>query len=435
MKTILIVFIAIFSLETYAQDTVPLLLSEAVEQAVRNNREVVLANIEKERAASRFGLTNAVLLPQITASYTAVTTDNPLNAFGFKLQQQSVTPNDFSPQLLNNPSSTQNYAAKVEVNQPLLNLDMVWQRRAAGREIDIYHYKASRTKEFVAFEVSKSFLQLQLAQDAVHVLEESLLNADSILVKAENYFKEGLLQKSDLLIIKVQAAGIQSKLEEARNNVQNTSDYLSLLMGVNAGAIYSVELLEKYDAANLNSTIPEGRADIRAMTSAVKAQAIMVNAARMSYLPRLNAFGNYMFNDGKASGFGSSSYLIGAQLSWTLFNATSSHYKIAEQKLALESAEQQLAWQREQSQVELNRAWRRLSNAQFDLEQRETSVAQAAEGFRIRNDRFTLGLVSATDLLQSQSLLFEQRLLRSEALCNYNVAIEYINFLTTVSEK
>ncbi|HLI92321.1 MAG TPA: hypothetical protein VKU83_01870 [Puia sp.] len=45
-----------------------------------------LAAIDERSAAARYRETQAVGLPQIGLSYTAMTTDNPLNAFGFKLQ-------------------------------------------------------------------------------------------------------------------------------------------------------------------------------------------------------------------------------------------------------------------------------------------------------------------------------------------------------------
>lgn len=50
--------------------------------------------------------TEAIHLPQVSLSYTALVTDNPLNAFGVKLQKQSkITANDFNSALLNNPAA------------------------------------------------------------------------------------------------------------------------------------------------------------------------------------------------------------------------------------------------------------------------------------------------------------------------------------------
>jgi outer membrane protein TolC len=430
MRTILFLSMTLVAFMNQAQDTVQLSLFDAVECAIKNNREIRLAVLEKESATAKFSQTNAVFLPQINLSYTAVNTINPLNSFGFKLQQQSVSLSDFNPEILNNPSATQNYTTQLEWKQPLLNLDMLWQRRAADQQIDVYHYKVERTKEFVTYEVTKTFAQLQLAQEVVVVMEETLRTCKSIYENASNYFDKGLLQKSDLLLIRVQVTTVASKLAEAKSNLQNASGYMSLLMGVHDGAIYFVEPLEKLDTPeNLEASTPENRSDFMALKSALKAHDAVLAAARLSQLPKLTAFGNYMLNDKTAFGFGSKSYLIGAQLSWTLFNGTTSYFKTAEQKIARDRIKVQLAYQREQSQLELENAYRRLNDTQVTVEQHKTSVQQAEEAFRMRNDRFQLGFISTNDLLQTQTVLAEQKLRLSEAVFNYNAALASIQFL------
>src|SRR5690606_5330456 len=84
------------SLSSYAQQATPLTIQEALETALQNNKEVVLSTLAEEGAAARLKQTNAIFLPQIRVSYTAMSTNNPLNAFGFKLQQQSIAPTDFN---------------------------------------------------------------------------------------------------------------------------------------------------------------------------------------------------------------------------------------------------------------------------------------------------------------------------------------------------
>ena len=120
------------SVPLLAQESVPLALEEAIASAVKNNKEIIMASLDEQSAEAKFKQTNAVFLPQIKVSYTAMSTNNPLNAFGFKLQQESITPSDFNPELLNNPSSTQNFLTKAEWQQPILNMDMLYMRKAAN---------------------------------------------------------------------------------------------------------------------------------------------------------------------------------------------------------------------------------------------------------------------------------------------------------------
>src|SRR6185436_5098969 len=130
MKIKLLCLVALIAFErSQAQDTLTLQLQYALKAAIKNNQEILLTTLDQESAVARYNQTNAVFLPHVNLSYAAMITNNPLHAFGFKLQQQSVSPSDFNPSLLNSPSKTQNYAVKAELNQPLINLDLLYQRK------------------------------------------------------------------------------------------------------------------------------------------------------------------------------------------------------------------------------------------------------------------------------------------------------------------
>lgn len=432
----LLIFTFSSSASLLAQEAVPLTLQEALDATLSSNKEIVMASLDEESAASRFKQTNAVFLPQINLSYSALSTNNPLNAFGFKLQQQSISPSDFNPELLNNPSATQNFMTKAEWKQPLLNMDMLQMRKAANQQVDIYAFKTKRTKEYLVFEVQKAYAQLQLAHQAKTVLEEALATVNSIYTSTNNRFEKGLLQKTDVLNVQVQVTTMESNLSAAESNVQNVSDYLSLLMGKQPGALYTVDAIQKMSPTeNADIQIPANRADFQAMQAAIAAQDMMVSSGKMSYLPKLNAFGEYLLNDKDAFGFGSDSYLVGAQLSWTIFNGTATQNKIAEHRIERNKMTEQLNYQKEQSQLELNKTLRQMQDARFSLQQHEIAVNQATEALRILQNRYQQGLVSTNDILQSQTLLSQQKLNYAQAIFQFNTTQAYLEFLTTTAEQ
>ena len=432
---LLLIFTLFTTISLRAQETVPLSLQEALDATLSNNKEVTIARLEEESATARYQQTNAVFLPQIRLSYSALSTNNPLNAFGFKLQQESIAPSDFNPELLNNPSATQNFVTKAEWQQPILNLDMLHMRRAAQQKTDVYAYKTKRTKEYLAFEVQKAYAQLHLAHQANSVLEEALNTVRAIHTATNDRFEKGFLQKSDVLHVEVQVSSTERQVSEAKSNVRNASDYLSLLMDKPTGVIYQVEPVSL--AATLEDTdsqIPDNRADFRAMQSAVAAHDMMISSGKMAYLPKLNAFGEYLINDKEAFGFGANSYLVGAQLSWTLFNGMSTRSKIAEHRAERNKVATQLQYQKEQSQLELNKTIRQREDARFALQQQELAVNQAAEALRILQNRYQQGLVTTNDILQSQTLLSQQKLNQAQAVFQFNTTQAYLQFLTTTSE-
>ncbi|MBL0745971.1 TolC family protein [Chryseolinea lacunae] len=414
----------------------PLSLDQALEATLKNNKEIHLATLDEAAAEAKYGQTNAVFLPQIKLSYTGMSSNNPLNAFGFKLQQQAITQNDFNPYLLNEPSATQNFVTKAEWLQPILNLDMWAMRQAAQEQQLAYAFKTKRTKEYVSFEVQRAYAQLQLAHQAKSVLKDAFQAINAIYTATTNRFEKGYLQKSDVLQVEVQVKSAENKLAEAISNIQNASDYLGLLMGAKAGVIYQVDSIARITPIdNTPAEIPIDRADFRAMQSAVTTHEKMIKSGKMAYLPKLNAFGEYMINDREAFGFGSNSYLVGAQLSWTLFNGTTTRNKISEQRIERDKTVEQLALQKEQAQLELNKAARQLQDALFAIQRQEIAVSQSAEALRIVQNRFQQGLVTTNDVLQSQSLFAQQKLLFVQAIYQYNTTASYRLFLTTTSVK
>ena len=114
VSLLLLVFVPVFP-----QDIPEKLTADnAVAAAMANNRELLLAASDEKIAAARYKETQAIFLPQAGLSYTAMATSNPLNAFGFKLQQRSIAQADFNPDLLNHPNGTPDFAARIDVQQP-----------------------------------------------------------------------------------------------------------------------------------------------------------------------------------------------------------------------------------------------------------------------------------------------------------------------------
>ncbi|QTE36475.1 TolC family protein [Mucilaginibacter gossypii] len=412
-------------------------LNEAILAALANNKAIRVAGLDERIAESNFNQTQAIFLPQVDLSYTAMSTNNPLSAFGFKLQQRSITQNDFNPAFLNHPSATPDYMAQVEVKQPLLNIDMLYMRKGAEKQTEIYRYKTQRTQEYTTFEITKAFLQLQLAYQAEKVLTEARQTAKSVYTFTENHFKQGLIQKSDLLNAQVHVTSVESNLAKARSSILNASDYLSLLMGQPTGKIYSIADEPQTNLSVIDSTqkIFANRSDFMAMQKAIDASSLMIKSSQMSYLPKLNAFGNYQYNDSRLAGFGAKAYLVGIQLSWNVFNGNKTKHVIAAQKLERDKLTMQLAQQKDQSQLELDKAYRDLSDAQFEMGQDQAAIEQAAEALRILQNRYQQGLVNTTDILTSDTQLSQLKFSLAQARFTADVTNAYITLLTTTTTK
>lgn len=415
-----------------AQQPVPITPDSAIHAALNYNKQAIMAGLDQKIASANYHKTDAVFLPEVTASYSAFYTNDPLSAFGFKLEQRAVTPADFNPDVLNHPEAKGYYNAKLEVKQPLLNADMLYARKAAKLQTELYGYSSVRTRQYVVFQVQQACLQLALAYEAEDVLKQALNTANAAYKFADNHYQQGLIQKSDVLNAEVQVNTVETDLAKAKSNIQNASDNLSLLMGAPTGVLYKLNVeLQFTQQVALPTTVPQTRPDLMAMQKAITASNMMIKSDKTSFIPRLNAFGNFQYNDSRLAGFGANSYFAGLQLSWDIFKGNRTNNDIKVKTFESEKLATQLAQQKEQAQLELNKALRDLADARFAVQQQTAAVNQASEASRILDNRYQQGLVTTTDLLAAQTQLAQRKLALAQARFSQNVTLAYINLLTS----
>ncbi|HTN09260.1 TolC family protein [Agriterribacter sp.] len=426
-------FLRLFLINAQAQQKTEFLsLKEAVHAVISNNSAVQSAKIDEAIAQEKYKQSNAGFLPQVNLSYTALATNNPLYVFGFKLQQRTVTAADFNPDKLNHPSGTSDFTTKIEVLQPLINMDAVYMKKSAGVQVESYQLKTKRTKAHLIFETQKAYHQLQMTHQAVAVLEEALSTAKSIYDFTNNRVLQGLIQKSDLLNVEVQVLDMESNLNEAKNNELNAADYLSVLMNKPTGVLYTTDEMKQDQALEKTEmSLPQNRADLLAIEKAMEATGLMEKSLKMKYLPRLHAFGSYQLNDKKITGFNANSYFSGIQLTWNIFDGNNIKRQVAGLKLEQDKLGVQLHSMQQENQMMLDKSYRDLANALFKIKQQNAAIAQAGEALRILQNRYEEGLVNTTDVLTAQTQLSRQKLMLVQAVFSCNVSQAYIRFLTT----
>jgi outer membrane protein TolC len=429
---ILITTIAL-NFNSWAQDTIQISKNDLQTKILENNLQIKIAEKNYQSAKADYNQSKSLFLPNITASHTGIVTTNPLMAFGSKLNQEILTASDFNPALLNDPKRTQNFATKIEIQQPIINVDGIFGRQAAKAKMEAYQLQTERTKEYLTLEINKAYMQLQLAYKAVNVLKKAETTTNANLKLVENYFKNGMLQKTDMLNIQVRVNEISNQLQYAKSNVQNASDYLSFLLNEeNTNKTYKPtdELETSITQSSFEVKISKERKDIQAMEKSVNAYERMFKSSKLSMLPRLNAFGSYELYDKNIIGMNANGYLVGAQLSWNVFDGLKTISKTEKARADFQKAEVENEQYKKQSQLELNKTARQLKDAENKVNLSKLAYEQSQEAFRIRENRFKQGLEKTTDLLLSETQMAQKELDYLQAVFEYNFTEKYLEFLS-----
>ena len=429
----LFLILAFFSVSFFvqAQESVLITKEEVLTEVFSENNTLKISEQEVLVAQGDYNQSNAVWLPNISISHTGIATTNPLMAFGSKLNQEILTQADFNPILLNDPNQIEDYATRIQVQQPLLNFDGLYQRKAAKAKLNATQLQAERKQDYIELMVDKAYMQLQLSYKTVEVLKKAKEAALENKRLADNSFKQGYLQKSDVLAVEVRVTEIDNQLQYAQSNIKNASNQLSVLMNDD-----SYRILQPADSLTILSnsisfeSLPENRKDILAVSKASEAYRQMYQSDKMSFLPRLNAFGTYELHDDEVFQGDADGYLFGAELKWNIFEGSKRFGKAKKSRAEYEKSKLEFNQYKAESQVELNRAKRMLQDAKNNLELTDLALSQSKESLRIRTNRFEQGLERTTDLLMAETQYAQKQLEYYTTIFQHNYALAYVQFLT-----
>ncbi|GAA5522828.1 TolC family protein [Aliifodinibius salicampi] len=407
-------------------------LQEALAITEETSFEIRMAEADIARIRSQYRQTNAAFLPQLSIEETGISTNDPLNVFGFRLKQEAVTQADFNPSRLNGPDTYDNFTTKFELRQPLLNVDALFQRSAVKEQLEATKEKLEGTLEYTRYQVKDTYYQLQLMHNRLSVIVQSLETAQENERQAKNLYEQDMINKADYLAANVRVLELESQQSKVENQLQTVQDNLRYLLNMD-----EVVTLVPTDSLQMRPGLSDERidsekavnAEVRAMGHRVSAAKQMFKASKFNFVPTINLFGSYEFNDEVPFGTKGESYMIGATLKWNLFSGFSNVGKVMESKAELKKAE--LAYESKvfRNKLEIQQAKRSLDQAEIQLDFAESSVEQAAEDYRIRNNRYDQGMEKTTDLLSSETKLQEAKFQRLNALYQYNLSVATLELL------
>ncbi len=431
-KTIIsLSFVFLFIVASAQSNVLQLSLDQALEIALKNNKTILKAKSSHKVAKAELKQSNAAFLPSLEFSMAGIRTNDPLSSFGFKLKQEIVTQGDFDPALLNDPLRIDNFTTKLEMKLPILNMDGFHHYKAAKLNAQASAYLTDRSIQQIMFEVKKVYYSLELTNEVVKVIEESLEMAKSALKLTKDNFEQGYAKEADVLMAEVRLADLKAKLIEVENVKMDTEDYFLFVLGMDGNPkIITTDKLNRLASPviNVESSI-ENRSDLLAYRKGVDARKQLLSAQKMNFVPRINAFGSTEWNDQKFLGTSAKSYTIGAMLSWKLFNGNKNVGGVQKASAQLETANIEYAEYIEKNKLELNKAKRNKALAFEQIKISELSKQQASESFRIIQNRYSQGLEKTTDLLYAENLASNRKLDYLQSLYKYQVAISYLELL------
>jgi len=415
----------------------PLVREISLDEALALARE---GNFGNRSATSRYDAARgdkaqslAAFLPQVTVLEQAMTTNDPANAFAFQLKQERADMALFSPDVLNDPDRITNWATIFQVQQPLLDVEALQNRRAAGAAAEASGLLARRTRETTDRNVKNVYFGLIVAGQRTAVVDSALSAARGNLRLVSDFHEQGLTPRADVLAAEVRVLDLESQRAEAAAALSDASDALRMQLGMTdeVRLVPTTPLTKAtIDLADIDlRRVNTERADMQALRLMASTARLQLRADKAGYLPEIHAMGSYELNDDQAFGTRGDNWTAGVTLSWNVFSGMQRAGAIERSKAQLSQADIAVQERALQNEVALARALRQLDVARERLASAERGVALARELLRMRRDRYEQNLETAEDVLAAEVELATQRLAHLNALYSWNTTVQEIEWL------
>jgi len=407
-------------------------LEEAVAYALENNRSVINANLEVQKAYKEKWKTIAIGLPQITAEadyqnfIELPTSLIPAQFFGGK-------EGEFAEVQFGTPKTMR---AGVTLNQLIFDGSYLVGLESIKVYLNISENLLEKTVLEIRKDIINSYFSVLLTRENILFLEKNRANLKTNLEELTQLFRNGFEEEESVEQLRLTLSSVETQLRYAQNVERITLDMLKLLMGFpTQSPLFLKDELDTLTTASLfefpTETAPkiENNIDVKIAQNNFASEGLLYKLERSKNMPRLSAFlnGNYTgnsetfsFTEANQKWFGAS--MLGIKLQVPIFSSFMRRANSQKAKIAVAQAETNLNETQERIFIEIQAA---TNEYQLSVENYFTTKENLALATRIKEKnqiKYFEGLASSFEYREAQLQL-------------YNAQNNYIKSIQSVVQK
>lgn len=385
----------------------PLTLRQAIDHALKQSPQAAIARADNQEATSAAAIARSQLLPHLSFTEDISRGDDPVYAFGTRLRQGQFTQADFALDALNHPPSIGNFSTRFSGSW--IAFDCFKTKREI-RTADLLRESASLSAKAVdqqiVLHVVEAYQSVLYAQRAIDVAQHEQETASALLTSAQAHVKAGLAVESDQMSAEVNVASRMQDLIAAQGELELAWAQLREAMGVPDLKASELKPIEPHTFPQLLleeeiATAAKTRSDLTALAQTQSAQASAVGAAKSSFGPSVNAYGNWEEDQRSLGSSGGNNWVAGVQVSIDILPVRK-RAQFAQATAAKQKIDAQLSASQQHVRLEVSQAHIHRKTAELSLTTARAAMDQSAEGLRIIKNRYGAGLATITDLLRAE---------------------------------
>lgn len=429
MKRIAVI-LGVLSLTASCFAQTPLTLQEAFKVGLENSKALKISELSAVSARAKYNQVNANRWASLSfqGRYTRLSEIPP------SLLTLPVSIPGYGNTFQISPNVYDNYDLELSLKQPLFTgFQLENASKAARDNSEASGYDTKTDRSNLKVQIATAYWHVYNAVQAREFMKENLDRTRSHYQQAKNMLAQGMLTESDVLSAKVQVSNSQLMLMNADNNVQLAEVALNNVLGVPLETRYDIKSVPQAGdttAPELSKMLREAlenRSELHSLHLKAKAAAAALAAAWGSYLPQVSLVGNLYYQKPNQRIFPTQNVFketwdASLVVSLPIWNWGQTQSKIDEarvQKQQAQLAEEQTA---DAVYLDVTRSYLNFKQAKDKIGVAETTVKDAQESYRISDQKFKVGLVTNTDLMDAEVSLLQAKLNYSQALTDLEIA-------------
>lgn len=393
-----------------AATAAPLTIEDAIRAAWARNPGLQASAAQAEAARADADRARDARLPTLSFTARAFRTDEPLWAFGTRLDQGRITMADFDPARLNDPPGIGGVGAGASIQMPLfMGGRLLAGQSAAGAMAGAEGASHAQRQREMAAGVVQAYFGAQAAEEGVRYAEDLLAQAQ----ETERFVRQRAAQQLALEADVARAVAFRAQAEAERAAaLQRRATARSALVMLAGDEVADAELTTPIDALPAlpaGAAPPPERPDLLAARLQRDAAEAGVRAARGSLLPALFAQASAETLRTPSLSDGTAWTMVGLMAKWDLSLGDARALHAAQARAT--AAGDALVWREREAAREGGEARRAVETADARVRSAQEAVAASEEARRMRAARHRQGLLPLTDLLDAETGLAGARAL------------------------
>lgn len=401
-------------------DNIKLSIEDALTIGIENNKSIKISKKSIKESEKKYKISKSELYPKIS-----------INSSYLKIKQQ----NEFG---FVNPLTSEKIIVSPEFDSKITNTlsfnQVIFSGFALSNSIKIsdYNRKISKSefqenKSDLLFEINTIYWNLYKLKNMTQIIKKSIVQMRNHLKDIKNYYKEGMATKADILKVKEKISNVELKEIENENKIKKTKLKLKIILGIdinnNIEIVSDIDKNKKEYEYSLNKCIQKGlkkREELKQLKMKKRIADLLVNTAESKFLPKFMLVGNYHYDKPNVSvqpakNDFSESWEVGVSFSFDIFNGGKRFHELAKNKIAKDKTEILYKQFEENIRKQIFEAYLDYKKEIKSIEYINKNFNEAAENYRITRNLYKEGMVSSSDLLDSEVLFMESKIRKNNS--------------------